>query len=125
MTVSPNRARISTIRPEDMETTGTLRETSALTTPVTLNTGLVAWPGGGGNRELLRVLYLHHGAILFMLDLRRGSVLGRRILGRHSSHATRQQNSEQNNQSGRHEDNLLHGITSRPTAKFNWLAELR
>src|SRR5579863_4105014 len=42
LTSSPNRALISTTRPVASDGTGTLRETSGLTTPVTFNSGAEA-----------------------------------------------------------------------------------
>ena len=62
---------------------------------------------------------------LFMFDLHRRRVLERRVFGRHVPCAARQQTTQRNRQSGRRENNPLHGITSRPTAKFIWLAALR
>ena len=79
VTVSPSLAWISTTRPEASEITGTLRETSALTTPVTLQLGRPLAQFRGGQRELLRVIHRNHVHIGFVFHLRRRRRFGLRI----------------------------------------------
>ncbi len=81
--------------------------------------------GYGGQREALRMIHRDQGAILFIYHLRRGRVFELGILGRKISGAAGREHGERNRQGGRQAMRLVHGITSRPTAKFIWLAALR
>ncbi len=71
------------------------------------------------------MVYLHQDAILFVLDLHRRRVLQLGVLCRDISRAARRENAERKCQARRHENHVIHGITSRPTAKFIWLAALK
>jgi len=108
---------------EASEITGTLRETSTLTTPVTCSSGVVFAQFRGGQRELLGMVHLDQVHVGFIFDLRR-----RRRFGLGSgwpwpgSQPSPAPTPQERNRSCPCE---LHGITSRPTARFNCPAAVR
>src|SRR5262249_26459563 len=79
--------------------------------------------GGGDERELLRVGYSYDAYVLLMLDLRRRRSLCLRIaLGLRAARGKQAKAEKKCNRLGLQG---IHWMTSRPAARFTWLAALR
>ena len=132
LTVSPSRAWISTTRPEASEITGMLRETSGITEPVTFSSGAASYLPAVASGNLLGSSTLNRLGASVVLHLARAAALRPSDrLGLHlavRSRVSKRPAASRNSSAGidvTERSWTLHWMTSRPTARFSWLAAVR